>query len=158
MSEAVFYRIRALLEQCDSSYRVVDHPETFTSVQSAIARNEPLQNGGKALLMKADGAFVLAVVRADQKLDSRKLQRALGSRKLRFASREELAALTGGLVPGAVPPFGLPVFEFSLYVDEQVTRNDRIAFNAGMLTRSIVMPLTDYLRAANPIVADFSTV
>lgn len=90
-------------------------------------------------------------------LDSRALQRLVGARKLRFASREELGERTGGLVPGCVPPFGKPILDFPLYVDEAATRNDRIAFNAGMLTRSIVMPMADYLATANPIIASFAT-
>ena len=153
---STFERIQSLLDSQGRTYRVVDHAETFTSQESAAARGEPLEIGGKALLVKADDAFVLAVLRADQKLDSRALQRLLGARKLRFASREELAAQTDGLVPGAVPPFGRPILDFPLYVDEAITRNDRIAFNAGMLTRSIVMPMEDYLAASNPIIATFA--
>jgi len=153
---STFERIQSLLDSQGRTYRVVDHAETFTSQESAAARGEPLEIGGKALLVKADDAFVLAVLRADQKLDSRALQCLLGARKLRFASREELAAQTDGLVPGTVPPFGHPILDFPLYVDEAITHNDRIAFNAGMLTRSIVMPMADYLAASNPIIATFA--
>jgi Ala-tRNA(Pro) deacylase len=156
MNGTVFERIQGLLDEQRRTYKVVDHVATHTSAESAAARGEPLEIGGKALLVKADDAFLLVVLRADQKLDSRALQRAVVARKLRFASRDELAALTGGLVPGSMPPFGRPLFDFALYVDEALTRNDRIAFNAGMLTRSIVMPMADYLVTANPIVASFA--
>ena len=156
MSNLVFERIRDLLDRQGVVDRVIDHQETFTSEESAAARGEPLEVGGKALLVKADDVFALVVLRADQKLDSRALQRLMGARKLRFATREELAALTDGLVPGSVPPFGRPVLDFALYVDESLASNDRIAFNAGMLTRSIVMSAADYFNIARPTIAVFA--
>ena len=156
MSTDVFERIRELLDAHGIGYRLIDHPETFTSLESAAVRGEPLEVGGKALLVKTDDVFILAVLRADQKLDSRALQRLVGARKLRFATREELSMLTGGLVPGSVPPFGRPVLDFPLYVDEAVARNERIAFNAGSLTRSVVMSAADYFAVARPSVAAFA--
>jgi prolyl-tRNA editing enzyme YbaK/EbsC (Cys-tRNA(Pro) deacylase) len=55
-----------------------------------------------------------------------------------------------GLVPGSVPPFGRPILPFDLYVDDSIPANDRIAFNAGTLTDSIIMSVPDYLRVARP--------
>ena len=73
------------------------------------------------------------------------VKKQLGVKKTRFATPEELTELTG-LVPGSVPPFGEPVLPFELYVDEALRANDRIAFNAGSLTDSIVMPIEHYKR------------
>ena len=61
-----------------------------------------------------------------------------------------------GLVPGSVPPFGRPILPFELYVDESVTQNDRIAFNAGSLTDSVIMATDDYLRLAKPTIFAFT--
>jgi Ala-tRNA(Pro) deacylase len=55
-----------------------------------------------------------------------------------------------GLVPGSVPPFGRPILPFDLYLDEALRTNDRIAFNAGSLTDSIILAMPDYLRIAAP--------
>lgn len=156
MTTEIYERICETLNRERRSYSVLDHGATFTSRESAAARGEELAIGGKALLIKADDRFVLAVIRADQKLNSRALQRLLGARSIRFASPEELAEVTGGLVPGSVPPFGQPVLDYPLYLDEAFTANERIAFNAGMLTRSIVMAMSDYLDVARPVVAAFA--
>ena len=53
-----------------------------------------------------------------------------------------------GRVPGSVPPFGEPVLPFPLYIDESIEANERIAFNAGSLTDSLVLGTEDYLRVA----------
>jgi prolyl-tRNA editing enzyme YbaK/EbsC (Cys-tRNA(Pro) deacylase) len=61
-----------------------------------------------------------------------------------------------GLVPGSVPPFGRPILPFDLFADDSVLRNDRIAFNAGSPTDSIIMSVEDYVRIAAPEVFRFA--
>jgi len=145
----VLERIRSLLRDAQVPFREVQHPPTYTSEESALARGEDLHNGGKALLIKTDDVFRLFVLPADCRADSGVIRRELGVRRTRFASREELQELTG-LAPGSVPPFGSPVLPFELNVDAGIRENERIAFNAGSLTDSIVMSVADYLRIAQP--------
>jgi Ala-tRNA(Pro) deacylase len=149
-AEQVLQAIRNLLAALPCGFREVHHSPTRTSEESAAARGEPLRIGGKALLLKAeDDQCRLFVLPADAKLDSQAIRQQLGLKKTRFATPEELLALTG-LVPGSVPPFGRPILPFELYVDQGMTKNDRIAFNAGSLTDSIILSTGDYLRAAKP--------
>ena len=148
-------QIRAWLSAEGVPFREVHHEPTRTSEDSARARGEELQVGGKALLLKVDDVYRLFVLSADRKLDSPAIKRHFGARKTRFATPEELADLTG-LVPGSVPPFGEPVLPFPLYADPSVFENESIAFNAGSLTDSIVMPAGDYRRLAVPEVFAFA--
>ncbi|MFN0055329.1 MAG: YbaK/EbsC family protein [Planctomycetales bacterium] len=149
MSSSILQSLREWFTSAGVFFREVHHPPTYTSEESAQARGEELRLGGKALLLRGDDAFSLFVIPADRKLASAAIRRQLGFRKLRFASRDELLALTG-LVPGSVPPFGRPILPFPLYVDQAIERNDRIAFNAGSLTDSIIMGVPDYLSLAAP--------
>lgn len=136
-------------------FREVHHAPTRTSEESALARGEELRIGGKALLIKVDAEFRLFVLSADRKLDSAAIRTRFQAKKTRFASAEELLQMTG-LVPGSVPPFGAPILPFPLYTDPSVFENQRIAFNAGSLTDSIVMTIDDYRRLANPEVFSFA--
>ncbi|TXT34284.1 MAG: hypothetical protein FD138_1703, partial [Planctomycetota bacterium] len=136
--------IRSLLTEAGISFREVHHEPTRTSEESAKARGEELRIGGKALLMKGDDEFRLFVLPADRKLDSGAIRREFGWKKLRFATPEELLERTG-LVPGCVPPFGPPILPFELCLDQAATQNPRIAFNAGSLTDSIILAMSDYL-------------
>ena len=148
-------RIRQWLRDADVSYREIHHGATRTSDESARARGEELRTGGKALLIKMDDGFRLFVLSADRKLDSAALKEYFGVRKSRFATAEELLDLTG-LVPGSVPPFGAPILPFRLYVDPSVFENERIAFNAGSLTDSIIMAVEDYRRVAEAEIFQFA--
>jgi Ala-tRNA(Pro) deacylase len=147
--------IREWLQRESVLFREVHHEPTRTSEESARARGEELRVGGKALLLKVDAEFRLFVLSADRKLNSAAIRDYFGAKKTRFASAEELMQLTG-LVPGSVPPFGPPILPFSLYADPSVFENERMAFNAGSLTDSIIMDVNDYRRLANPEVFSFS--
>lgn len=149
-------RIRAWLTAEAAPFREVHHEPTRTSEESARVRGEALRVGGKALLIKVDDVFRLFVLSAAHRLDAAAIKRQFAAKKIRFATPEELLALTG-LEPGSVPPFGQPILPFPLHVDPSVFENERIAFNAGSLTYSIVMSVADYRRLATPEVFSFAS-
>ncbi len=137
-------------------YRTVRHEPTRTSEDSARARGEDIRIGGKALVIRVGETYRLFVLSAARRLDSRAVREHFGQRKARFASAVELKELTG-LVPGSVPPFGRPILPFDVYLDESILENERIAFNAGSLTDSIIMQVVDYRRVAGGEVFRFSS-
>ncbi|HEX9579533.1 MAG TPA: YbaK/EbsC family protein [Gemmatimonadales bacterium] len=147
--------IRHLLRDSGVRYREEHHEPTRTSEESARARGEPLEVGGKAIVLKVDDTFKLFVLSAARGIDSGAIRRRFGARKSRFATPEELQAITG-LAQGAVPPFGRPILDLDLYADPSIQANDRIAFNAGSLTDSIIMSTADYITAAAPVIFGFS--
>lgn len=129
------------------SYKLIEHNPTLTSADSARERGEDIKIGGKAILLKVDSSFKLFVLSAALKLDSNAIRKEFGIKKIRFATADELLSRTG-LVSGSVPPFG-DLFNLELYVDESVKNNEKIAFNAGSLTKSIILNTKDYLNVAN---------
>jgi Ala-tRNA(Pro) deacylase len=151
----VLEKIRNWLTAEGVPFREVHHEPTRTSEDSARARGEELRVGGKALLIKVDAVFRLFILSADRKLDSTAIKQRFGAKKTSFATSEELLELTG-LVPGSVPPFGQPILPFPLFVDPSVFENERVAFNAGSLTDSIVIAVDDYRRLAGAEVFRFS--
>ena len=157
MTNAVLQSIRDLLIRECIPYREVHHLPTFTSEESAKARGEDLRTGGKALVMKVDADFRLFVLSAALKMDSAAIKQRFSAKKLRFATSEELLQLTG-LAPGSVPPFGEPILPFELLADPSIQTQEKIAFNAGSLTDSIVMTTKDYLRIAKPIIIPFAAM
>lgn len=149
MSTPVFESITRWLRDQGVPFRHVQHAPTLTSEASAAARGEELRVGGKALLIKVAEEFRLFVLSAACKLDSEAIKSHFGVKKTRFATPDELLTLTG-LVPGSVPPLGHPILPFALFVDDSIVANERIAFNAGSLTDSLVMGVADYLHVAQP--------
>jgi Ala-tRNA(Pro) deacylase len=153
MAESVFDRVEELLRRHGVSFEVLRHDPVYTSQQAADIRGTPLASGAKALVCKGDDQFVLFVLPADLKLDSKAVRRARGWKKLRFADAQEVAKLTG-LEPGAIPPFG-SLFGLPTLCDVRLGDNQTINFNAGDHRVSVSMSYADYIRAESPELGDF---
>src|SRR5512137_1758354 len=144
MSELVFQRVESLLKQQGVSFEVLRHQPVFTSEEAAAVRGVALSSGAKALICKVDAQFVMFVIPADRKLDSKQVRQALGIRALRFATPDELRELTG-LTPGAIPPFG-SLFGLTTHCDSHLAENERINFNAGDHSISVSLRCAAYLQ------------
>ncbi len=147
-------RIKSILAGKQVHYELMFHAPARTSAESAKARGTELRQGTKSLLLKSGTGFVLALVSAGRKLDTAKLEKIVGVKRLRFASPAEVVQETGCEV-GSVPPFGFQK-DIPTYIDSSVLANEIIAFNAGLLTHSIKMRSADLLRIIRPTKGDFS--
>lgn len=140
---AVTDRLLRWLDERGARYRLIEHAPVFTSAEAARVRGTPIEAGAKALVLQAGERFVQVVLPGDRRVDNARARAILGVRTLRFATPEELLALTG-CVPGAVPPFG-NLFDLPILVDEALARRDEIAFNAGSNSVSVAMRGADFL-------------
>lgn len=150
-------QIVALLEQHGLWYERFEHEAVRTSEDAAALRLDySLSQGAKALIVRVkvpnEGKkFVMLVMPGDQKFDSAKVNLALHSRDLRFATEDEVAEITDGIKPGGVPPFG-NLFGLEVMSDPLLFQNEKIVFNAGRTT-SIAMCAADYQSLVKPRVA-----
>jgi Ala-tRNA(Pro) deacylase len=154
MSQSVFQRVESMLREQSVAFDVLRHPPVRTSQQAAAVRGTPLSSGAKALLCKGEDQFVMFVVPADRKLASKSIRRARGWRKLRFATAEEVQALTG-LQPGSIPPFG-SLFGLPTLCDQRLGENRTINFNAGDRSISVSMAYADYVKVEKPELGVFA--
>ena len=155
MNESVFLRLERMLKERGVDFGVLRHRPVFTSEDAAAVRGVALSTGAKALICKVDDGFVMFVIPADRKLDSKRVRQALGIHALRFATSDELRGLTG-LPPGAVPPLG-SLFGLATYCDTGLAENERINFNAGDNSISVSLRYEDYLKVENPSLGTFAT-
>jgi Ala-tRNA(Pro) deacylase len=144
----IFQRLHARLSEAGIPFTVLRHEPVYTSEQAAAVRGAPLSSGAKALAVKTGERFVMLVIPADRKLDSKKARAGLGAKAIRFATKEEVLQLTG-LEPGSIPPFG-SLFGLATYVDPALALSPSINFNAGDHSISIQMAHTDYIAVEQP--------
>lgn len=147
-------KIRNYLLENKVTFKELDHDQAHTCEDSARLRGEDISIGGKTLLFKDKSGFKLFVISAKLQVDSNKVRKILGSSKLRFATTQELMDLCY-VVKGALPPFGRPIQNFDLYIDHSIKENEKIAFNAGLLTKSIILNIQDYLKLVDATFCDF---
>lgn len=149
----VFKKIKEILNSSGIKYSLKHHEPVYTSEQAAKVRGDKLKQGAKAIIMSTDSGFVLAVLSAEKRIDSKKLKKILKTKNLSFASSDKIKNF--GVEQGDVPPFGR-ILGLKTYVDKSLLENEEISFNAGSLTDSIKMKLKDYLAIEKPTIADFS--
>jgi Cys-tRNA(Pro) deacylase len=113
--------VEARIEEFDSG--------TPTAEDAARAVGCKLEQIVKSLVFDCDGRAFVVLVPGDRRADARKVARAVGARRAKVASPDEVRSATG-FAPGAVAPFPLPNVERVL-VDHQVLVHDHVWIGAG---------------------------
>lgn len=147
-SNVAFEKVKAVLNECNVGYEVLEHASVKTSEEAAKVRGTPMHMAPKAMIMKRlSGAYVMVCVPADCQVDRKKVEKVLGE-KVKLASPDEVEAAFGIKV-GAVPPLG-KVLDIEMYLDQDFYTKDEVVFNAGRRDRSIRMKAKDFITAAKP--------
>lgn len=146
-------QILEFLTERGIAFTKFEHEPVTTSDEAAGARGSRLEQGAKALIVKAGGQYYHLIISAAKRVDNSKLRKLLGTRKVRFARTEELLELTG-CQPGAVPPFG-NLFGLPVLMDDALLEEDTVYFNCGSHTVSLQMSREDLANATGARVEDF---
>ena len=129
----VTLKIENILKEGNFWYERFEHEEVRTSEEAAKVRDGySIKQGAKALIVRrkrnGEKDFVMIVVPGDVRFNSKKAKEALSASDIRFASPEEVEEVTGGIVPGGVPPFG-NMFDIEVFADKGIFDNEKIIFN-----------------------------
>lgn len=136
-------------------YQSILHPRTVTTPETAESTRISGKEMAKTVILKLDGELVMAVLRANQKVNLEDLQDVTGSETVEVASEEEFKNLFPDCEVGAMPPFG-NLYGMEVFVCAPLANNEGIAFNAGTHAEVIKMAFSDYMRLVEPKVLDFT--
>ncbi len=149
-------KVRAFLDQNQIKYVVISHSKAYTAQGIAAVTHIPGQELAKTVIVKLDGALAMAVLPASYQVDLLALKRVVGVGAASLASEKEFKQHFPDCETGAMPPFG-NLYGIPVYVDESLTRDTEIAFNAGTHLELIRMSCADFERLVRPEVLEFST-
>ena len=147
-------RLLEFLNEHLVGYQVLHHPEAFTAQELAAIENVKGRNHAKVVMVKMNDQPGMAVLPADHRIDLEKLDRATGKKCL-LATEAEFKGLFTDCAVGTMPPFG-NLYGLSTYVDQSLTHDDYIVFEAGTHSDAVRMSYADYERLAKPEVAEFA--
>ena len=153
-------KIINLLKKNDCWFETFEHNPVRTSEEAAKVRTGySLEQGAKALIVrlktKEGNMFIMLVMPAHLRLDTKKAKQYLQTKDLRFATEEEIAQITDGIQIGGVPPFG-NLFNIQTLVDPKLFENEKIVFNAGDRSFSVGMKSDDYKKIVCPTIIDIT--
>lgn len=93
----------------------------------------------------------MAVLPASYEVDLSSLRVATGARSVSLAKESEFKDRFPECEIGAMPPFG-NLYGMAVYVDENLTKDKDIAFNAGSHNELIQVSYADFERLVKPTV------
>jgi Ala-tRNA(Pro) deacylase len=152
---SVAAKLKEFLDANKVEYSVLIHRQAYTAQDVAAAAHVPGRELAKSVVIKADDRFVLAVLPAPRKVDLEGLRQTLGASEVRMAHESEFASLFPGCEMGAMPPFG-NLYGVDVYVDEALSQDEEIVFNAGTHVDAVRMRYKDFERLVKPAVAGFA--
>lgn len=142
------------LKNHNIEFKLYEHPAVFTTKEAAIHCKNVPGIPVKNLLLKSDKSdFFLVVLPAEKRLDSNKLRKLFGVKKLRFASAEDLMNLMA-LEPGSVSILGLindKDAKVTLILDKEAADAEIINFHPNVNTASVTFTKKEFQKFLNTL-------
>lgn len=145
----ILTKLREHLDRNNVQYEVISHRQAFTAQEVAAAEHISGKELAKVVMMRSGKNFLMVVLPAPNRVDLEKAKGALGLPDLTLATEEEFAGLFPQCEPGAMPPFG-NLYNLPVYVDQLLTKDDVVIFNAGNHTQTVKMKYADFARMVQP--------
>jgi len=147
----ILAKLKQVLDSRNISYEVYNHRPAFTAQEIAAIQHVPCRELAKVVILKVDGAFVMAVLPASRKVSLDKVRAGLGAGEVALATVGEFASLFPECEIGAMPPFG-NLFSLPVYVDFELEKDEAIFFNAGNHQQTVRLRYKDFKELVKPAV------
>ncbi len=149
-------KLKAYLDQENIKYISINHSTAFTAQEVAQLAHIPGDEMAKTVIVKIDGKQVMVVLPAPDHIDLELLGGALGAKNVSLATETEFMPQFSECEIGAMPPFG-NLYQMDVYVEEALSQDEMIAFNACSHSELIEMSYVDFASLVKPEVMMIST-
>lgn len=146
--------LKEFLDQNKINYETITHSTAYTAQEIASLTHIKGKELAKTVIVKIDDALAMAVLPASYQIDLPLLKAAAGASKVALATEAEFRGRFPHCETGAMPPFG-QLYGMRVFVDESLTRDKEIAFNAGSHQELIRLSFDDFVRVVRPRIATF---
>ena len=144
--------VRRFLHQRGVAHQMLAHEPTFSAQRMAQCVHVSGDEVAKAVLLKSDGKYVLAVLPATYYVYPELARQALNARNVALATEEECSKIFPDCEVGALPPFG-SLYGLQTVIDASLTEDDEIVFEGNTHHEAIRMKFQDFRRLEQPQVA-----
>ena len=149
-------KLKVFLEQENIKYITISHSTAFTAQEIAQFAHIPGSEMAKTVIVKIDGKQAMVVLPAPDHIDLELLKGATGAKKVSLATELEFMPQFSECEIGAMPPFG-NLYDMEVYVEEALSKDKMIAFNACTHSELIKMAYEDFARVVKPKMVRIST-
>ena len=121
--------VQQYLRDCGVDYEVVEHARTLSSSRTAEVSHVAGDRLAKAVVLKSEGGFTMAVLPASCHLRLGELQDCL-ARPIGLATEKEVGQLFDDCELGAIPAIAKP-YGMEMIIDDSLNEQPDIYFEAG---------------------------
>ncbi len=148
-------RVKEFLDTNRIHYSSIVHPTAYTAQGTAAYAHVSGKEMAKTVIVRIDSQLVMCVLPASSQLDLGALKKIANAKSVSLAAEPEFEFKFPDCDLGAMPPFG-NLYGIPVYVDEMLTYDKEIAFNAGSHSELVRMKYEDFERVVNPVVGRFA--
>ncbi len=153
---SISIKLKKYLDDNQIKYLTITHSKAYTGQEVAAALHCPGKELAKAVIVKVDGQYIMAVLSASEKIQFDALKKNLAAKTAELASEEEFKGLFPDCEVGAMPIFG-NIYDMPVYASEKILHDEDVYFNAGTHTEAIKLSVDDFKRIVKPKKAGFVT-
>lgn len=148
-------KLKEFLDSHNVKYLSITHSIAYTAQQIAATAHVPGKELAKTVIVEIDGELAMAVLCASDHIDLSFLKQAAGAKTIGLATEAAFRDRFPGCEVGAMPPFG-NLYGMAVFVDETLTKDKEIAFNAGSHHELVRLAYEDFASLVQPKVAKFT--
>jgi len=148
-------KLKQFLDSHNIKYVSITHSKAYTAQGIAAAAHISGKELAKTVMISVDGNIAMAVLPASEQVSLDALKVALKAKRVDLASERQFRDRFADCELGAMPPFG-NLYDLKVYVDETLTLDKEIAFNAGTHLELIKLGYSDFSELVQPTVLRFS--
>ena len=152
----VVKELKELLDKQNIKYVTISHSLAYTAQEIAALTHISGKDIAKTVIVKIDGVLAMAVLPGSCQIDVSALKSATRAQTVELAKESEFSGRFAGCETGAMPPFG-NLYGMSVFVDESLTKDKEIAFNAGTHNELIRLSYADFETLVKPTVLNFAS-
>ncbi len=149
---------KKLMEFLDSNqvkYVTITHSTAYTAQEVAALAHIRGRDMAKTVIVNLDGKLAMAVLPASKHVDLSLLKAAAGAKTVALATEAEFRGKFPECETGAMPPFG-NLYGVPVFVEESLTKDKEISFNAGTHNELMRIAYADFERLVLPTVTRFA--
>jgi len=137
------------LEKNKTKYKTIKHDLAYTAPEIAQKAHIKGQDFAKTVMVRIDGKLAMAVLRGNDLLDLNQLKKLCKASNVEVVKESEFQKAFPDCEVGAMPPFG-NLYNMNVYVDEELSKDQKIAFNAGNHKELCLLSYSDWERLVHP--------
>jgi Ala-tRNA(Pro) deacylase len=150
-------KLKEFLDSHQVKYVTISHSRAITAQEIAASAHISGKQLAKTVMVKIDGKMAMAVLPASCKVNFEMLKQCAGAKTVALAGENEFKEMFPNCECGAMPPFG-NLYGMDVFVANELTRDEEIAFNAGSHSELVKLAYKDYERLVQPKVCDFAAM